>query len=123
MQNKPELTSLSRDTSLGQYKLREVLNTDEFSITYNAWDTKRYRLLLIKEYFPNKFAIRDKNTLTVAASEGYKDEYQKGLERFLDTLQNDLRSAKRPKCILIRQRGKVGSINQILNIRILDCFG
>lgn len=84
MQIETGITSLPRGTSLHQYEIRAVLNSDEFNITYKAWDAKRVRLVIIKEYFPYNFASREHNTNVVSIIDNETDKYQNGLKNFLD---------------------------------------
>src|SRR5271155_6178506 len=68
-----------------QYLIGRALGHGGFGITYLAWDIGLQARLAVKEYMPSGVAGRSTpSTLVHAFSERMKDEYEWGLERFLD---------------------------------------
>lgn len=64
-----------------QYYIGRVIEADQFSIKYIAWDYKKECIVLIEEYFPSDYAARDYQH-GIKIREGYQYLYQYGLERF-----------------------------------------
>ncbi|HEX5958269.1 MAG TPA: protein kinase [Hyphomicrobiaceae bacterium] len=81
------LMALPDGTELvGDYRIKRVLGTGGFGITYLADETALGRSVTIKEYFPAEFAARrDRNA--VPRSRGVTEEYQWGLDRFIEEAQ------------------------------------
>ncbi len=67
---------------LGEYVIENVLGHGGFGITYLARDTKLSSRVAIKEYFPQAFAYRDRQSTIVPTTEG-GENYQWGLQEFL----------------------------------------
>jgi WD40 repeat protein len=67
---------------LGEYVIENVLGHGGFGITYLARDTKLSSRVAIKEYFPQAFAYRDRQS-TIVATTGGGENYQWGLQEFL----------------------------------------
>src|SRR5271155_1003669 len=68
-----------------QYLIGRALGHGGFGITYLAWDIGLQARLAVKEYMPSGVAGRSTpSTLVHAFSERMKDEYEWGLERFLE---------------------------------------
>jgi len=88
MQSAQDITALSRNTSIGHYKIREVINIDGVNITYKAWDTERIRLVVIKEYFPDKLVSRTQNSSNIIILNSKTDVFKNGLENFLNQTKN-----------------------------------
>jgi serine/threonine protein kinase len=82
------LQSLPAGTELvGDFRVERVLGAGGFGITYLADEPALARKVTIKEYFPNDFATRDKDHSAVPRSKGTVDDYDWGLERFLEEAQ------------------------------------
>lgn len=68
-----------------QYLIGRALGQGGFGVTYLAWDTDLQSRQAVKEYLPNGVAGRGGDEKTVVPySEAAKQEYEYGLERFLD---------------------------------------
>ncbi|MCM1288474.1 MAG: serine/threonine protein kinase [Clostridium sp.] len=73
----------------GRYIIGTVLGFGGFGITYKAWDYKLEMVVAIKEYYPAGIVNRVPGTSDVILYTGRgKDEYKKGLSRFLDETHN-----------------------------------
>ncbi len=73
--------SLKNGTTLYQYKIIRVLGAGGFGITYLAQDIQLGMQVVIKEYFPNEFAIRTNNS-TIISKTSADEAFSKGLQRF-----------------------------------------
>lgn len=82
--------SLQRNTGLiGRYVIQEVLGQGGFGITYLGIDKLYRNKVAIKEYYPQKIAMRKaqyEDVVTVTSIEE-KNNYDKGKKRFLDEAQ------------------------------------
>ncbi|MGI9422781.1 MAG: serine/threonine protein kinase, partial [Hyphomicrobiaceae bacterium] len=79
------LPSLPIGTELvGDYRIERILGAGGFGITYLAREIDVDRLVTIKEYFPTDFASRAKDLGAVPRSSGSGDDYDWGLDRFID---------------------------------------
>lgn len=82
--------SLQRNTGLiGRYVIQKVLGQGGFGITYLGIDKLYGNKVAIKEYYPQKIAMRKaqyKDVVTVTSIEE-KNNYNKGKKRFLDEAQ------------------------------------
>jgi WD40 repeat protein len=67
---------------LGEYVIENVLGHGGFGITYLARDTKLSSQVAIKEYFPQAFALRDRQS-TIVPTAGGGENYRWGLQEFL----------------------------------------
>jgi serine/threonine protein kinase len=68
------------------YRIRRVLGAGGFGITYLADETALGRLVTIKEYFPAEFAAR-RQSIAMPRSRELADDYQWGLDRFIEEAQ------------------------------------
>ena len=75
--------ALPRGYLLEEYRLLRVLGEGGFSVTYLAQDVNLGNQVAIKEYLPNEFAMRD-GTTVYAKSAASRDDFEWGLERFLE---------------------------------------
>jgi len=78
------LHALPEGTELEGYRIERVLGVGGFAITYLGRDIEIGKLVAIKEYLPNEFAVRAEGTTVLPKSGGDLDDYTWGLERFLD---------------------------------------
>lgn len=89
-ENEKNLYSLQRNTELiGRYVIQEVLGQGGFGITYLGIDKLYGNKAAIKEYYPQKIAMRKaqyEDVVTVTSIEE-KNNYDKGKKRFLDEAQ------------------------------------
>jgi serine/threonine protein kinase len=67
-----------------QYLIGRALGHGGFGITYLAWDIGLETRLAVKEYMPNGVAGRTDRTKVVPFSDITRQEYEWGLERFLE---------------------------------------
>ena len=67
-----------------QYLIGRALGHGGFGITYLAWDIGLQTRLAVKEYMPNGVAGRTQQTKVVPFSDVTRQEYEWGLERFLE---------------------------------------
>jgi len=72
---------------VGDYRIERVLGAGGFGITYLAEELALARLVTIKEYFPSDFAARGEGHSAVPRSQESADDYQWGLNRFIDEAQ------------------------------------
>ena len=66
------------------YRVERVLGAGGFGVTYLATELEVDRYVTIKEYFPSDFATRNKDLEAVPRSQNSRDDYQWGLDRFID---------------------------------------
>ena len=78
------LNALPVGHQLNEYRIEGVIGSGGFGITYKALDTQLDKVVAIKEYLPNEFAVRTDATTVQPKSTADQDDYQWGLTRFLD---------------------------------------
>jgi len=79
------LYALPEGTILEGYRIERVLGVGGFGITYFARDTDELgKCFAIKEYMPNEFSVRVDDNSVLPKSSNDKEEFDWGLERFLD---------------------------------------
>ncbi len=91
---------LPRTVLVDQYLLGRVLGHGGFGITYLAWDLRLHRRLAIKEYMPQGIAGRAPGHSNVSIYTNEED-YQWGLERFLDEARVVAKFADHPNVMSI----------------------
>ncbi|MCY4346502.1 MAG: protein kinase [Aestuariivita sp.] len=69
---------------LHEYRIARILGAGGFGITYLAHDTYLNKPCAIKEYLPKEFALRADGSTVLPLSESRNEEFNWGLERFLD---------------------------------------
>jgi formylglycine-generating enzyme required for sulfatase activity/predicted Ser/Thr protein kinase len=68
---------------LEQYRIQSILGQGEFGITYLAHNTAHYsKVVILKEYFPKRLAIREDNQNVLPKFEQYQEYLAWGLELF-----------------------------------------
>ncbi len=83
-----DMAALKPSTMLADdYRIERVIGAGGFGITYLAEEVSLARLVTIKEYFPVDFAARDSADDVVPRSQGSKEDYEWGLDRFLAEAQ------------------------------------
>jgi len=91
-----------RTTLNDQYVVGRALGAGGFAITYLAWDLRLARRVAIKEYMPSGLASRAGNTSQVAPHSGQsRQDFQYGLEHFLDEAQMVARFQSYPGIIAV----------------------
>ena len=73
--------SLKMGAVLNNYRIIKILGEGGFGITYLAVDIQLGLEVVIKEYFPNEFAMRSSDSTITAKSKSVGD-YSKGMQRF-----------------------------------------
>lgn len=68
----------------GRYLVGKVLGIGGFGITYLGYDLTLEIKVAIKEYMPSALATRNSDRYTVALTGRVEEDYQYGMERFLD---------------------------------------
>ena len=76
--------ALPPGTRFEEYRLDAVLGAGGFGITYRAYDANLEKFVAIKEYLPGEFAARTAASTVVPHSSTDAQDYQWGLNRFLD---------------------------------------
>ncbi len=78
--------SLKNGTILNHYKIIRVLGAGGFGITYLAQDISLGMEVVLKEYFPNEFAIRNGDS-TIMSKTASDHDFSKGMQRFKEEAQ------------------------------------
>jgi len=78
--------ALQPGSILDRYRIIRVLGEGGFGITYLAEDIQLGLKVVIKEYFPNEFAMRSGNSTITAKSKSLGD-FAKGMQRFKEEAQ------------------------------------
>lgn len=74
-------------TQIAEFTIKSILGEGGFGITYLAYDEELKRKVAIKEYFPAEMTIRGTNQVTVNAKSNTEENYQFGLNKFLEEAQ------------------------------------
>ena len=99
----PNQHTLKQGQLLSKYRIIRVIGTGGFGITYLAQETHSGRQVVIKEYFPNEFAIRSMDS-SILAKTNSEDDFRRGFERFKDEAKT------------------LGQFNHATIVKILDYF-
>ena len=76
--------ALPKGYRLQEYRVERVLGFGGFGITYLAVDTNLDKIVAIKEYLPNDLALRANGAGVVPKATECREDFQWGLDRFLD---------------------------------------
>ena len=77
--------TLPNDTVLaGSYRIRKVIGSGGFGITYEAEDIRLATAVAVKEYFPDEFGERDSGMSVRPRSERHMETFQWGRTSFLE---------------------------------------
>jgi serine/threonine protein kinase len=77
--------TLPKDTVLaGSYRIRKVIGSGGFGITYEAEDIRLATAVAVKEYFPDEFGERDSGMSVRPRSERHMETFQWGRTSFLE---------------------------------------
>ncbi|MEE9337372.1 MAG: protein kinase [Methylococcaceae bacterium] len=98
-----KLTSptLPTGTLIAVYEIKDVINIESSSILYHAWNEHLNTMVILKEYFPSDYAVRDVDGKAVIAKSN-KDEsiFKYGMEKFLE-LAEQLEDIQHPNIISV----------------------
>ena len=78
------LNALPQGHRLQEYELVRVLGFGGFGMTYLGFDHNLDKAVAIKEYLPSDIATRTNDNSVVPQSSQFQDDFEWGLERFLD---------------------------------------
>lgn len=82
--NEHPLNALPQGYRLQEYELVRVLGFGGFGVTYLGYDHNLEKPVAIKEYLPTDIAIRTDHQSVAPQASTYREDYEWGLERFLD---------------------------------------
>ncbi len=68
----------------GKYIVGKPLGVGGFGVTYLGYDAVQDKIVAIKEYFPQGFAIRSSDSVTVSVSEENLESHNSGKEKFYE---------------------------------------
>ena len=83
----PQTNDLTPGFQILWYQIHSVLGRGGFGITYLAEDTNLGQMVAIKEYLPQDYASRGKDSTVQPISIDHDDVYAWGLERFMNEAQ------------------------------------
>jgi len=98
---KSHRNSLQPGYKLHWYEIKEILGQGGFGITYLAHDANLDEDVAIKEYLPVELASREGDFSIHPISEGHKDNYEWGLDRFIKEART-LTKFKHPSIVRVR---------------------
>ena len=76
--------ALPQGYRLQEYELVRVLGFGGFGMTYLGFDHNLNKAVAIKEYLPSDIATRTGNNSVAPQASQFQDDFEWGLERFLD---------------------------------------
>ncbi len=88
----------------GKYLVGRALGQGGFGITYLGWDVNLKLRLAIKEYLPQDLASRTPGHthVSVYTSQNYRDQFEYGLEKFLQEAQTLAQFEGHPNIVSVR---------------------
>ncbi len=78
------IQALPQGYRLQEYELVRVLGFGGFGMTYLGFDHNLNKAVAIKEYLPSDISTRTSNNSVVPQASQFQDDFEWGLERFLD---------------------------------------
>ena len=78
--------NLKPNIIINNYRIKRILGEGSFGITYLAEDISLKLEVVIKEYFPNEFAMRTGDS-TITSKSKSKEDFLKGMQRFKEEAQ------------------------------------
>lgn len=100
MTEKTYQQALKAGSTIESFEILEVLGAGGFGITYKAIDKDLNYEVAIKEYLPGAYSWRVEGNTVVPKSSEVAEEYEYGLERFLDEAQT-LARFKHPNIVRV----------------------
>jgi formylglycine-generating enzyme required for sulfatase activity len=94
--------SLPTGYRLAEFRIQSILGHGGFGITYRARDEDLHQDVAIKEYLPREVATRVEDSTVVPISEGDRETFEWGLDRFLEEART-LARFKHPNIIGVRR--------------------
>jgi len=97
--------ALDQDTLLDdQFRVGRVLGVGGFGITYLAFDEVLEMVVAVKEYLPNDIAVRktDGDTIQPLSSGDGAQDFEYGLERFLQEARTLAKFERHPNIVRVR---------------------
>ena len=96
-----EIYHLKPETILnGRYIIGVVVGYGGFGIIYKAWDAQLEKVVAVKEYFPSVLVNRAEDNIYVRLySDKGREEFNKGLERFIDEAKSTAKFSKHPNIV------------------------
>ena len=76
--------ALPAGCQLNDLEIKNVLGHGGFGITYRAWDRYLKKYVALKEYLPNDIAVRIKGYSVVPKSVSDREDFEYGLEQFIE---------------------------------------
>jgi serine/threonine protein kinase/flagellin-specific chaperone FliS len=101
MGEKVHRNSLQPGYKLHWYTIKEILGQGGFGITYLAFDNNLEEDVAIKEFLPIELAMREGDFSIHPLSEGHKDNFEWGLDRFIKEART-LTKFKHPNVVRVR---------------------
>ena len=100
--NEQHVNALSRGYRIQEYELVRVLGFGGFGLTYLGFDHHLDKAVAIKEYLPSEIATRISGNSIVPQASTFREDFEWGLERFLDEAQT-LAHFKHPNLIQVHR--------------------
>ena len=95
--------ALPPGTCVQEFEFREVLGRGGFGITYKGWNRTLEKTVAIKEYMPTDTAVRESDRTVHPKSDDDQEDFQWGLERFLDEARMLARFEGHPGIVGVQQ--------------------
>lgn len=82
--NQTHRAALPEGTRVEEFEFHRVLGHGGFGITYLGWDLHLDMAVAIKEFLPTDLVVREGGLSVLPRTESDRDDYEWGLDRFLD---------------------------------------